>query len=110
MTAIKDWKIHRLPSVGFKAVAALIFQRPLFYRPAYRFHLEVLDVSNHTESLTLLRQEQSGDDHNVWRLVSALWPYFSLYRRQLALIALCLSLEMAFNAALPLSLKILIDR
>jgi ATP-binding cassette subfamily B protein len=66
-------------------------------------------MSNQTGSLTLVRQEQSGADHNVWRLVSALWPYFSLYRGQLALIALCLSLEMAFNAAFPLSLKILID-
>jgi ATP-binding cassette subfamily B protein len=66
-------------------------------------------MSNHTGSLTLVRQEQSGADDNVWRLVSALWPHFSLYRWQLALIALCLLLEMAFNAAFPLSLKILID-
>src|SRR5215204_721954 len=45
----------------------------------------------------------------AWGVVRALAPYFRPYRPQVALIAVGLMLETAFNAAFPLSLKILID-
>src|SRR5262249_19936492 len=44
-----------------------------------------------------------------WALIRSLTPYFSPYRTRIAAIALGLLIEMAFNAAFPLSLKFLID-
>src|SRR5262245_39701571 len=46
---------------------------------------------------------------DAWALVRSLAPYFRPYRMRVAVIALCLLVEMAFNAAFPLSLKFLID-
>jgi hypothetical protein len=43
----------------------------------------------------------------VWRLMSALWPFYRLCRWQMATIICCILAEMAFNAAVPLSLKAL---
>jgi ATP-binding cassette subfamily B protein len=45
----------------------------------------------------------------VRTLVRSLTPYFRPYRLQIAAIGLVLLLEMSFNAAFPLSLKLLID-
>jgi ATP-binding cassette, subfamily B, bacterial len=54
-------------------------------------------------------QEQKEKALGIWGLVNSLWPYFRPYRLKLGLIMLGLLLEVAFTAAFPLSLKILID-
>ncbi len=70
---------------------------------------EILDMPNHATEVAPVREEQAASDPGVWRLIWALWPYFRIHRWQLALIALSVGLEVAFNAAFPLSLKALID-
>ncbi|MGH9769591.1 MAG: ABC transporter transmembrane domain-containing protein, partial [Blastocatellia bacterium] len=53
--------------------------------------------------------EQGSPILGAWALIRSLAPYFRPYRMKMAAIVLGLLLEMAFNTALPLSLKFLID-
>ncbi len=53
--------------------------------------------------------EQGSPILSSWAMIRSLAPYFRPYRLKMAAIVLGLTLEMAFNAAFPLSLKFLID-
>lgn len=66
-------------------------------------------MRNHTSDITARSEEQVSPASCVWGLIRSLWPYLSLARLPVVLIALGLLLEVAFNAAFPLGLKVLID-
>jgi len=53
--------------------------------------------------------EQGSPLLGAWALVRSLAPYFRPHRLKMAAIVLALILEVAFNTALPLSFKYLID-